>query len=335
VNIIDPGIEYSTDISTTITVTGDGSGANFTPVVYNGGIIGVIVNNPGTGYTDIKLTVNGTGTGAVLNPVISLSDFISDQSIVEQIAIPGAIYTIKTVNGGNNYSHNTVVSITGDGVGCTATPVITDGVITKIQILTPGEGYTYTNVVVTDASRNIDGDNIDATAYCVLPPLGGHGFNATTELFGRTLSINSSLRPDANLLSLYQDYRQFGILKDPTYITNDKKFMQSSTLIAHVAEFNTTVGLVKDEILLLNNIKFRVVSIDGNKVTLQQIGIKYIDPLGTMVSVIENTREYTSTRIIKYPEVNKYSGKLLYVSDEPAFSFSEDQGITIKTFLQF
>lgn len=335
VSIIDPGINYSTDISTTISVTGNGAGAQFTPIIYNGGVIGVVVDNPGTGYTDIKLTVHGTGSGAALNPVISLSDFISDQSVVEQTTVPGAIYSIKITNGGNNYSHNTVVTVSGDGVGCTVTPVINDGVITKILVTSYGEGYTYSSVSFTDSSRNIDGDNIDAIAYCILPPTGGHGFNATSELFGRTLSINSSLRPDANLLSLYQDYRQFGILKDPTYITNDKKFMQSTTLVAHVTEFDTTVGLLKDEILLFGSIRFRVVAIDGNMVTLQQLGIKYIDPVGVLTSVIENTREYTSTKIIKYPEVNKYSGKLLYISNESAISFSEDQGITIKTFLQF
>jgi hypothetical protein len=54
-----------------------------------------------------------------------------------------------------------------------------------------------------------------------------------------------------------------------------------------------------------------------------------------MVSFAENIREYTSTKILKYPEVNKYSGKLLYISNEAPFSFSEEQGITIKTFLQF
>lgn len=335
INIIDPGVDYSTDTSTIITVTGNGVGAEFSPIIYDGGVIGVVVDNPGEGYTDIKLNVVGTGTGAILNPVILLSDFMSDQSVVEQTTVPGAIYSIKITNGGNNYSHNTIVNILGDGIGCTAVPVITDGVVTKIQIVTPGEGYTYTDVLIVDASRNVDVDNIDATAYCILPPTGGHGFDATSELFGRILSINSSLRPDTTLLSLYQDYRQFGILKDPTYITTGKKFTQSVTLIAYTVEFDTTVGLVKDEILLFNNVKFRVVAIDGNKVTLQQLGIKYIDPVGVMVSFIENVREYTSTKILKYPEVNKYSGKLLYISNETPFSFSEEQGITIKTFLQF
>jgi hypothetical protein len=334
INIIDPGKDYSTDTSTTIVVTGDGVDAEFTPVIHNGSVIGVIVDNTGSSYTDIKLTVVGTGVGATLNPILSLSDFMSNQSIVEQTTIDGAIYNIKLTETGNNYSPSTTIVVTGDGENCTAAPVIVDGAITNITIITPGSGYTYSKIEFVDPLRAVSG-NVDATAYAVLPPNGGHGFNAISELFARTLAINSSLRQDSELLSIYQDFRQFGILKEPVNISNNKKFALSSSMIVHVVEFDNVVGLVKDELLLLGGIKFRVISISGNNVTLQQLGIKYIDPIGVLVADIENTRQYASIKVIKYPDVNKYSGKLLYVSNESPFSFSEDQGIIIKTFLQF
>jgi hypothetical protein len=334
VNIIDPGVLYSTDITTTISVQGDGTGAEFSPVIMNGEIVGVIVENPGTGYTTIKLNVIGDGTDANLTPLLSTSDFISDQSIVEQTTIPGAIYSVKIVEEGNNYSSNTVVTISGDGTGATGIAHITDGKIKKIQITNHGTDYTYANVVVTDSSRNVYGNNIDVFAYVTLPPAGGHGINAVSELFGSTLSINSSLRQETSLSNLYQDYRQFGILKNPTNQSN-KKFLSTSSLIAYEVEFSSVLGLVKDEILILNNIKFRVISSIGNIVTLQQLGIKYIDPIGVFVADSENTRQYNSINVIKYPEVNKYSGKLIYSSNESPFSFSEEQGIIIKTFLKF
>lgn len=336
VNIVDPGVLYSTDVSTTISVQGDGTGAVFSPIISTTGeIVGVIVENSGTGYTTIKLNVIGVGTGAILTPLLSTSDFISDQSIVEQTTVPGAIYSVKIVEDGNNYSDNTVITIIGDGTGCTATPYIVDGKIKKIQINTPGSDYTYANVVITDTSRNLYGNNIDAFAYVTLPPAGGHGINAVSELFGATLSINSSLRQETSLSNLYQDYRQFGILKNPTELTTNKKFLASNSLIAYEVEFQSVIGLVKDEILIIDNIKFRVLSFVGNIVTLQQLGIKYINPIGIFVADSENTRQYNSINVIKYPEVNKYSGKLIYSSNESPFSFSEDQGIIIKTFLQF
>lgn len=335
VNIIDPGVNYSTDISTTISVQGDGIGAVFSPIILNGGIIGVTTENQGTGYTTIKLNVVGSGTGAILNPILSTSDFISDQSIVEQTTVPGAIYSISIVEPGNNYSNTTIVTIVGDGTGCTAVPTIMDGKIKKIQITNAGSGYTYANVLVSDPSRNLYGNNIDAFVYATLPPAGGHGINAVSELFGSTLSINSSLRQETSLSNLYQDYRQFGILKNPTDLTTNKKFTGASALIAYEVEFNNVTGLVKDEVLVINNIKFRVLSFIGKIVTLQQLGIKYINPIGTFIADSENTRQYNSINVVSFPSVNKYSGKLIYSSNESPFSFSENQGIIIKTFLQF
>lgn len=336
VNITDPGILYSTNISTLITVQGDGTGAQFLPVIYAGSIIGIVVENSGTGYTFMKLTISGIGTGAVLSPVLTASNFVSDQSIVEQTAVSGAIYSIQVVNEGNNYTvATTSISVIGDGTGCTAVPVIVDGRITKIQVTAAGTGYTYTNVQIIDPSRASYGNNIDAIVYAILPPNGGHGFDAISELFGNTVSINSSLRQEAALSSLIQDFRQFGILKNPTDLLTNRKFDLQSKVVTHVVNFNNTTGLVKDEILLFGDIKFRVVSWIGNTVHIQQLGIKYVDPLGVLIAEAENTRTYNSISIVSYPEINKYSGKLIYTSNENPFSFTEDQGIIIKTFLQF
>lgn len=337
VNILDPGVLYSTDISTSIAVQGDGSGAEFSPVIYGGELTGVIVENAGTGYTSMKLTVVGIGTGAIVSPLLTASNFISDQSIVEQTSISGAIYSIQVIEEGNNYAAGTTtVSIVGDGTGCTAIPVIEDGRITKVKVTAAGSGYTYANIEFIDPSRASYGsNNVDAVVYAVFPPNGGHGFDAVSELFGNTLAINSSLRQEATLSALMQDYRQFGILKNPTNLLTNRKFDVQSKVIVHVVTLNTNAGLVKDEILLFGNIKFRVVSWVGNDVYLQQLGIKYVDPLGTLIAEAENTRTYNANAIVSYPEVNKYSGKLIYTSNENPFSFAEDQEITIKTFLHF
>lgn len=336
VNIVDPGVLYSTDISTTIVVLGDGEDAQFSPVIYNGEIAGIIVENTGVGYTTMKLEVVGIGVGAEINPILTASNFVSDQSIVEQTTIEGAIYSIQVVEEGNNYSTiTTSILLVGDGVGCTAVPVIEDGRIIKVQVTSPGSGYTYANVSFVDLSRTTYDNNIDAVVYATLPPNGGHGFDAVSELFGTTLAINSSLRQESTLSLMTQDYRQFGILKNPTNLLTGKKYDVQSKLITHTVTFDNVTDLVKDEVLLFDNVKFRVIFWIGDDVYLQQLGIKYVDPLGILTAETENTRQYNSTSIKAYPEVNKYSGKLIYASNENPFSFTEDQGIIIKTFLHF
>jgi hypothetical protein len=335
VNIVDPGINYTSGMVTSIVVQGNGTGAKFTPVIYDGKVVDVVIENAGSGYTEMVLSVVGTGTGAVLRPIISSSDFISTQSIIEQTAIAGALYSVQVTNGGNNYSSSTMVNIIGDGTGAVATPVIENGVVKYVIVSAFGVGYTYANVTITDTNRSSFGNNIDATAYATLSPIGGHGYDAVSELFGGTLGITSSLRQDAVLNTIGQDYRQFGIIKNPTDILTSKRHTNATSIIAYMVVFADVVDLVIDEILVQNDVKFRVVAINDLVVTLQQLGIKYIDPIGILSAQTEDTRQYSSTKILSYPVVNKYSGKLLYTANENPFSMSEDQGVTIKTFLQF
>lgn len=336
VTIEDPGIHYPTDTDTEITVQGDGTGAAFSPVVYGGAVIDVVVENPGGGYTSMNLDVIGSGTGAKLTPIISASDFTSTQSLVEQSTIMGAIYHIEVTNGGNNYTGTTTCTVIGDGTGCTATPVVnSSGVITRVNINSYGSGYTYVNVIFNDINRGVVGTLIDGVAYAVLPPNNGHGYDAVTELYGTTVAINTSLRQETILNQLNQDYRQFGIIKNPMNLLNTTFYTENSSLIVYVVEMNNVTNLMLDEILMSNNIKYRVIAINSNNVHLQQMGATFNQPIGQLVAENENTRTYNSIKVLSQPTVNKYSGKLLYISNENPFSFTEDQGIIIKTFLKF
>ena len=335
VPIVDPGINYLADSSTTIVVSGDGANAAFTPVIYNGSIVDVIIENPGVGYSSMTLTVSGNGTLGKLTPILGTSDLVSDQSVVEQTTVVGGIYSIPITVPGINYTPSTIVTVSGDGSGCTAHPVITNGSVTNIVIDTFGSGYTYTNIAITDVNRSSVSGFTDALAYAVIPPVHGHGYDAVSELFGKSLIINTSLRQDTILNTINQDYRQFGILKGPTNITNSSAFTGDSSVLAYNVNFTSSTGLVLDEILLLDNVSFRVVSWIGTSVMLQQLGTRQINPTGQFIAATNNSRTYNSVSVISSPGANKYSGKLLYLSNENPFSFTSDQGIIVKTFLNF
>lgn len=335
VNILDPGIEYPVDNNTTLVVRGDGENAEFSPVIVNGELIDVIVENSGSGYNSITIDVIGSGDGATVSPVISASDLISDQSVIEQTTVVGAIYSIQITNSGNNYSQYTEVRVVGDGSGCEAYPIIVNGSIQKIIITNFGHNYNYAEVLFVDTLRLDVVSNVNAEAYVVIPPNNGHGFDAVDELFGNILAINSSLRQASNVDKLLQDYRQFGIIKNPKNILTSKTLNETTSLMAYEVNFDSVADLVVDEILIQNNVKFRVISITGSVVILQQLGNKYINLVGDLFSVDKPERTYTINYVIKYPTADKYSGKLLYVSQENPFSFSEEQGIIIKTFIKY
>ena len=335
VNIIDPGVGYLKDSNTQIVTQGDGIGAEFSPVVSNGKLVGIVIENAGSGYTNLKLTVVGTGVGAVVKPIITMSDFASDQSIVEQTAVIGAIYSISVDHGGTSYSANTTITVMGDGTGCTASPVIIGGTISYVVIDSPGTDYTYANIVFNDPLRELIVNKVNASVYAIFPPLGGHGNNAVVELYGDTIAIHTSLRQEDKLNNITQDYRQYGIVRNPTALVTNKLLLESSTLIGYTVIFSNVVGLKLDEILISDSVKFRVVSIVGSVVILQKLGTQPTLPVGNLYIESEPTRVYSSISITSYPTANKYSGSLMYISNESPFTFTPEQGIVIKTFLTF
>lgn len=66
ITIQSPGINYNS--GTTISITGDGTGATAEAIIVNGRFVSVKVTNPGINYTRAFVTINeDSGTGAVLN----------------------------------------------------------------------------------------------------------------------------------------------------------------------------------------------------------------------------------------------------------------------------
>lgn len=334
VTIEDPGVDYPADTETTIVVQGDGTGAQFTPVIYNGSIVDVIVDNPGINYSYIDLEVVGVGTGAVLEGVLATSDFVSDQSLVEQTAIKGAIHNVKVTNGGTNYSSSTTVQITGDGVGATAVAEIAGGAIQKVTITSPGSGYTRATITFVDPARPTPNNFVTAQAYAILPPIMGHGFDAVKELYADTLLVFTLIREDRELILLEQDYRQFGLIENPLELITNRRITTPTNFVTIIVTVADPTGLVPDAIVVSNNKRYRVVDVDGSRVYLQQLSSIFAQPSGTLTLEDSPFTQYTVSRIDFVTNVNKYSGNLLYVTNNPSFATSEDQAIAIRTYIK-
>lgn len=328
VTIEDPGKEYPVDTSTTISVQGDGENAAFSPVVVDGRVVGIIIENKGIAYTTISLQIVGAGTGATAYAYVGESDFISDQSVVEQTAVPGAIYSTKVTHGGGAYTSPTV-TIVGDGTGATATATVVAGIITKITMTSPGEDYTYANIVITDSTGS------GAQAYAILPPIGGHGKDAVRELFATGVVLNTSLKESLQDQNISQFFRQFGIFRNPQLIGSPNFFLSQSQIVLDEVVFLNTTNLQVNEVLVKNNYRFRVADIDGNVVKLQNLSRVIVNMTGTYTVEGSPLRQYSATSATYAPTFDKYSGNLLYAKNVNPFTFNEDQGIVLRTFIKF
>ena len=264
VTVEDPGVDYPADTATTISVQGDGQDAAFSPVVVDGRVVGIIIEDKGTGYTTINLQIVGAGTGATAVAYVGESDFVSDQSVVEQSAVPGAIYAVKVSQGGGAYTAPTV-TITGDGTGATATATAVDGVITRIAITSPGENYTYANVTVNDPT------GANCIAYAILPPQGGHGKDAVKELYANSVVLNTSLKDSLQSANISQFFRQFGILRNPLIQGSPNFYLAQSEIILSEVVMSNVTNLVVNEVLVKTGFRYRVADIVGNNVFLQNL----------------------------------------------------------------
>ena len=207
--IEDPGTRYSSNLTTSVSVIGDGTGAVLTPYINSlGQVEDIIIESRGFGYTSADLFISGPGSGA--NAITNLSqytDLETIQSIVEVTAIDGSVNAIRINDGGDSFSHANI-TLSGDGIGFAGNVVIFNNTISKITIDSPGSGYTFANVIITG-----DGANSNLTA--VISPPGGHGKDAVSELFCDAIMLTSSINNDLNHgYYIGNDYRQFGILKD-------------------------------------------------------------------------------------------------------------------------
>ena len=130
------------------------------------------------------------------------TDFIhaSTDSTVSAAAVDGALDTILVVAGGSSYSTDSgatisAIPIRGDGSGGIASVVISSGAISTATITTAGTGYTYAYIRNADiiTATNAGGAGSGGNLNVIIPPKGGHGYNALTELGAYYVMLNKSL----------------------------------------------------------------------------------------------------------------------------------------------
>jgi hypothetical protein len=133
------------------------------------------------------------------------------QWLVQATAIQGTIENIQILNGGSGYISAPIVTITGDGTGCTGTANVSGGKVTGINILTKGINYTTSTVTFTG------GSGINASAHAIISPPGGHGSNPLYELGAMYVMVNVSFNYDeSGKITTNNSYRNYGLLLNPT-----------------------------------------------------------------------------------------------------------------------
>jgi len=307
------------------------STAKLLPIISGGQITSVQILDGGIGYSHANITITGDGTtDAQLTPVLSVGDVNTVQANVELLTTSGKIMNIPVISGGVNYI-SASVTVTGDGVGCTATATIVSGRITKINIVNQGTGYTRAIVQIT-------GNGYGAKARAIISPYGGHGKNALNQLCAKSLMFFSDVSNDKNQgFSVNNDYRQIGIIRNPykygtTYISTT---ILSSACWVITGSINTT-NFPADTLIRLTSdaTRFRIVTNTGSAVLIQSLDNK--SPIVGDIFYKDSNNALSFLAIgVTAPTIDKYSGDLMYIDNKQAFTPSAQQAITLRTIFGF
>lgn len=120
----------------------------------------------------------------------------------------------------SEYIISPTVVIDGDGTGASGYASISSnstvtGYVDKIEIVSGGSGYTYATGTVVG---NTGGVSNNAVLNVVIPPPGGHGTNAPSELGSSQLGISIAFNTnESGYITTFNDYRQISLIKDPLF----------------------------------------------------------------------------------------------------------------------
>jgi hypothetical protein len=322
------------------------SDAKLIPIIENGQVSGVIVEDGGVGYTFAELNVitDGGGVGAELVANLNIGNIDSLQANNEMLTVSGTIDAIKVVSGGYNYGTVSVL-IEGDGTGARAEAEIDSvtGSISKINILNRGLNYSYANVTIT-------GSGHAATARAIISPYGGHGKNAPDELFAKTLMFYGNISTDLNQgLEVNNDYRQVGILKNPRAYNSTSFFNSNVGSACFIVSASINVNnFPKDSLVYVNrtinvtsgnaNISqtivknYRVVTATSSSILLQSLDNDI--PLANDTFQNANLQTFTVSTV-GTPTVDKYSGQMMFIDNKGGFTPSGAETVTLRTVIKF
>lgn len=306
--------------------------AHVVPIIELGQIIGVVIQDSGIGYTAATIIpYDANGKNAIVEADFFPGRLDSRQANVELLTQPGTINAIEVLHGGADYTYADI-TIEGDGTGCVAEAVVESGAITRINVTASGAGYTNASVVIS-------GNGIPfAYARAIISPTYGHGKNAVSELYARALSFSTSFLTNENQgFSIDNPYQQVGIVKNLTTYLYKTKFNQDTGSACFVVASPDFIynDIDLDDILTDNDDnRFRVLAkADGDNITL------LLQALDNAAPVLTETLHFgvsqASITAVTEPDVDKYSGRLVFVDNKPGFQPLDTETILVNTILEF
>lgn len=274
-------------------------------------------------------------------PVKTLTaDDNSQQWQVQQNAVDGAIYVIRVENGGLNYTNvsNLTITISGDGSGAQATPVLNTytNTVNSVTMTAYGTGYTYATAQLIDI-----GSGTGAVLKPIISPKGGHGSDPLYELGGKNIMLNPQIQgSEDGILPITNGFRQIAILKDPYLYGTNTVF--SNTAFRQTVDLALSAGSLdfEENETVYQGPTITDATFTGTVLEWDSTNniIRLTNTTGTpSVDVLTGANSIASRFVSSntYPQLKPYSGKVLYIDNTEVIYRNPDQIEDFKILVKF
>jgi len=262
---------------------------------------------------------------------------VTNNKFVRNAAVGGSIDIVKVINSGNNYANGptqSIITVTGDGTGAILKANVSQGHIQDIVIQERGSNYTFATLEITDT-----GSGTNANAIVSIAPIDGHGYDPVYELGATnilfTVNFESSEQSD---LPTNNDFRRIFLVRNPyTYGTTTLATQNKYSLYTRLSVSAGATTYSLDETVFQGTVSSpsfsaKVVSFISNQLYLNDI-------VGTpQTNLPINGTDSEAIRIvnsIENPELQLYSGKVLYIINNVPITRSDSQTEQIRFILSF
>ena len=294
--------------------------------------------NSNSFYTGCLLYVSaGTGSGQYK----LITDYFSNNS-GKYVVVNSAFTTTPT----NGTQYQIYPNVNVYGTGRESSNVVARALINasssnsvyRVEILNRGAGYTfYATANVT--ANSVVGVQAESALKVILPPPGGHGANAITELLCNKLELSVKIsNNESNTVSTKNGFRQVGIIQDPLFAnvlltttnvsgiftTTETVYKISPSLICSNVSVNTTSNALSVTLdTYRNNLKANdMIYLEGNSV----VQLAYVNTVTNTTSIQISTNGYFTSNTAKLYFANPSTNAVVYFANSTAVAVTNCYG---------
>lgn len=268
-----------------------------------------------------------------------------EQLAVQNAAIIGQITGYQVDSGGSGYSSTPTVNVTGNGTKAKANATISGGQVVKVELIdssgayTLGSGYDYADVTITGGGAPTK----PAAVRAVISTPIGLGGDPRDDL--RATSIMFNAKPsgaEGNDFIIGNDFRQVGLIRNLKDSAGTVDFTASTGIgLKKLVLSSVTQGFTADNQILgsTSGIKALIDKVDSSNIWYHQTEETGFGNFGSGENISEtngNGAGVLNGSFHPYvnPEIDTFSGEVLYIDNRAAVTRSADQTEDIKIVIQ-